>query len=204
MEVYVNEAGELGYEALNPQTTVTDLINALVQFCQIHIDCTICRSTCCSGFIVYADNIFIKNLSNTALRTMDERDSQNLPLRVLKMDRTLKWTVPQNADGKCKFLSRKGRCLIYEARPLVCRMHTCLKCQPDFKETKDNIYYAYQEALKIEMKYLLSTGMSPATAEYSCANPLVGMKNYNAVICDIVKWSQSMRRIPSTQFGADS
>ncbi|WP_139796300.1 YkgJ family cysteine cluster protein [Sporomusa malonica] len=37
----------------------------------------------------------------------------------------------QNADGKCKFLSRKGRCMIYEACPLVCRMHTCILLLPD-------------------------------------------------------------------------
>lgn len=193
MEVYINKAGELTCQAPDPQATVANLIDAIVGFCQLHIDCTACSNTCCSGLIVYADHIFIKNLSNTARRSMDEHDSLELPLRILKMDHTRKWTMLQNADGKCKFLSRKGRCMIYEARPLVCRMHTCLKCERSFKETKDSIYYAYQEALKIEMKNLLSKGIDQSTPDYNYTNPLLGMNNYNAVICDVVKWSQTMQ-----------
>jgi len=190
MEVYINEIGELTCEAPTPQSTVSDLIDATLRFCRTHIDCSLCSHTCCSGLIVYADNIFIKNLSNTKLVTIDKQDSFELILRVLKLDHTAKWTLAQNSDGKCIFLSREYRCLIYEARPLVCRMHTCIKCQQSYIEMKNSLYYAYQQALKMEMQNLLSSVKSPPDPYPNCTNPAFGMKNYDTLISDILKWSE--------------
>lgn len=193
MEIYLNQAGELTCSKPCPKSTVADLIDAVLRFCRQHIDCSGCSNTCCAGLTVYVDNVFIKNLSNTALRAMAEHESIDLISRVLKRDSTMKWTLLKNTDRKCKFLSRIGKCLIYEARPLVCRLHTCLKCEPDFQKMKSSLYYAYQEAAKVEMQQLLSMKETSSTA-YCCTNPLVGMNSYEAIIADVVEWSQAMQR----------
>lgn len=194
MEIYLNATGELACSSPNHNSTVADLIDAVIGFCRQHIDCSACHNTCCAGLSVYADNIFLKNLTSTALRTMDERESIDLVLRVLKLDHTMKWTLLKNADSKCTFLSRKGKCLIYEARPLVCRLHTCINCEPSFQEMKNTLYYAYQEALKVEMQDLLPSKAISPSHRRSCANPLLGMTTYDSLIPVVISWSLQMQR----------
>lgn len=194
MEVYLNKAGELACSVPGAKSTVADLAEAVIRFCRQNIDCSCCRNTCCAGLTVYADNVFLKNLTNTELLTLDERDSMEFILRALKLDDTRRWTLSKKADGECIFLSRTGKCVIYESRPLVCRLHTCLKCEPGFQDMKNSLYYAYQEALKEEMEDLPAVKKTSLSSRGSCANPVLGMTTYDALISEVVSWSLQIQR----------
>lgn len=195
MKVYINDAGELTCEMPLAQSTVAELIAAVEHFCLASINCSICMSTCCAGFIVYADNVFIRNYASMTLQTMGELDTVDAVLRAISLDgKTMKWFVPQKADGKCHFLSYTGRCLIYNIRPLVCRMHVCRPNEPHYKLIKDLLYFAYQEALTYEMINLLSTTKSPEPEYWTRVNPLLGANTYDANILETVAWSQASWR----------
>ena len=61
MKVFLTEAGQLSCDQLEETATVADLIDAVLQICKPHIDCSRCPNTCCAGLIVYADNVFARN-----------------------------------------------------------------------------------------------------------------------------------------------
>ena len=191
MDIFLNDIGELSCEKPGPLITVADLADAVNRFCHANINCSTCTNTCCSGLCVYADNIFFRNLSERASRTLSDSDTLDLILSVLKLDFTMRWTVTPNRSGTCRFLSHKNRCLIYEARPLVCRLHTCLKCSPEFQDLKNNLYYAYREALKTEIQPLLPKGTLSLISN-NVTNPVLGMSNYNTRIRDILLWSKGI------------
>lgn len=195
MEVYLNQAGGLSCCSPDANTSVDDLIRAVEQFCRMNINCSDCADTCCAGFIVYADHVFLRNLERLLLQVDPNRDITGLLVRSLRLDPgNKKWFVPQGKDGKCQYLSRQGNCLIYAIRPLVCRLHVCRQAEADYQELKDNLYYAYHEALKTEMIRLL-TGRDTAMPEYwITSNPLLGMNDYSAEIKKVMAWAKASRQ----------
>jgi hypothetical protein len=56
---------------------------------------------------------------------------------------------------------------------------------------KHSLYYAYQDALRMEMQALTGSMKPVRTANFKLSNPLLGMTNYEAKICDILNWSQT-------------
>lgn len=187
MEIFLNAAGEITCGTPGHESTVADLIMAMERFCLANIDCSLCTNTCCSGFIVYADNIFIRNV-RALLSCEGTSAAADLMFELLRRDpHSRKWYIPQKADGKCIFLAPDGKCLIYQARPLVCRLHVCRKHESGFRKLKDDIYYAYQQALKLET----AAPANPATLGPGPENFLVGMDSYEAKILDVVGWTQA-------------
>jgi Fe-S-cluster containining protein len=195
MESYLDSEGKLACSAPGLQDTVADLAGAVERFCQENINCSTCADTCCAGFIVYADNVFLRNLERLLCQSNPDDDIAELLRRSLGLDPgSGKWFIPQGQEGKCQYLSRHGRCLVYKFRPLVCRLHVCRQAAADYREFKDNLYYAYHEALKVEMTCLI-TGESAAMPEYWAApNPLLGMEDYSAVISEVGDWAKASRQ----------
>ncbi|MCX7781143.1 MAG: YkgJ family cysteine cluster protein [Negativicutes bacterium] len=188
MELFLNKNGEIACDSPDPKATVADLIEAVSAFCRQNIDCAACKHTCCAGLTVYADTVFLKSMSQIARQTMNDQDNSNFTRRVLTLDYTGRWAVAKNLDGRCKFLSHSGRCLIYACRPLVCRLHICLKCDHNFQELKNSIYYAYQTALQAKMHHLAPH--SRLADDYSpvWANPVMEVENYKTAIRDILAY----------------
>lgn len=195
MEVYLNQEGELACSMPDAGASVADLIKTVEQFCRENINCSHCADTCCAGYIVYADNIFLRNLERLLCESNPNDDITGLLFRSLRFEQgNRKWFVPQGKDGKCQYLSRQGRCLVYEARPLVCRLHVCRQAEEGYRELKDDLYYAYHEALRIEMIGLL-TGREAAIPEYWVSpNPLLGMEDYSTDINQVRDWANASRR----------
>lgn len=192
MEVYMNDGGELTCSMPLPQSTVAELAEAIGRFCLKAVDCSVCTHTCCAGFIVYGDNVFIRRLAAMVHQTMGEVDVAAAVLKVIAFDtKTMNWFVRQTNDGTCRFLSRTGRCLIYNIRPLVCRLHVCRPSEPRYKLMKDHLYFAYQEALQYEMTRLLSAANPPWPQHRGKDNPLLNMETYGATIREVVIWSQA-------------
>ena len=191
MPIHLTADGELTCRPPDSYMTVYTLISSIMQFCHEYIDCSNCTNTCCAGLTVYADHVFAHNFLAKCQQTMSRHDSVGLLFHVLQLDNSQTWFLTQSASGRCKFLSSQGKCLIYELRPLVCRLHTCHNCTPAFKQMKYSLYYAYQDALRMEMKALAGS-MNPIwTANCKLSNPLLGMTNYEAKIFDILNWSQT-------------
>lgn len=191
MPIELTADGELTCRPPESYMTVYTLIDSIMQFCHEYIDCSNCTNTCCAGLTVYADHVFAQNFLAKSQQSMSIRDSVDLLFHVLQVDNSQKWFLPQSSSGQCKFLSSQGKCLIYELRPLVCRLHTCRSCTPAFKQMKHNLYYAYQEALRIEMQELAGNIKHINAKDWQLSNPLLGMTNYEAKICDILAWSQT-------------
>lgn len=191
MEIYRNDQGEITCDRLDSDTSVSDLIQAVLRFCHAHVDCTTCIETCCSGLTVYPDHVFLKNLLSISHLTISDQDLADLPWRIMRFDKvTQKWFLPQNGDGSCKFLSQKGRCLLYETRPLVCRLHVCGTVEPVFKKIKDDIYFAYQSALGLEMARLQNGRRLQAVEDAEIANPVSLVDTYEVRVSDILDWSK--------------
>lgn len=194
MELYCNKYGEIACPPPPPTATVADLADAAARFCARHIDCPACTGTCCAGFIVYADNVFASNLAQALLPAALAEAKPNLPLRVLRLDRqTGKWYVPPRPDGKCIFLTRQSRCAIYAHRPLVCRMHICRKSGAAYSAMKENLYFAYQEALGAQMRALAANSDITPPDYWAYTNPLTGMTSYDACIAAILQWSHETK-----------
>nr|WP_092074711.1 YkgJ family cysteine cluster protein [Dendrosporobacter quercicolus]NSL49832.1 YkgJ family cysteine cluster protein [Dendrosporobacter quercicolus DSM 1736] len=167
-----------------------------MDFCRPYLDCAACPNNCCAGFIVYPDPVFTVKLTATARKTMDEYDSSHFPLRAMRLDHQLRWFLPPGPDGYCKFLSPAGRCLIYEARPLVCCLHTCLPCTGEFTAMKNRLYFAGQQALVLKMQNLIAPQSAPPPVYRPWDNPLVTIESYDVLICDILRWSQAAGAFP--------
>lgn len=195
MESYLDPEGKLACSIPDSQDTVADLAEAVERFCQENINCSTCADTCCAGLIVYADNVFLRNLERLLYQSNPDDDVAELLRRSLRLDPgSGKWFIPQGQEGKCQYLSHHGRCLVYKFRPLVCRLHVCQQAAADYRELKDNLYYAYHEALKVEMTRLI-TGKAAAMSGYWAApNPLLGMEEYSAVISEVSDWAKASRQ----------
>jgi len=190
MKVFLTEAGQLSCDQLEETATVADLIDAVLQICKPHIDCSRCPNTCCAGLIVYADNVFARNLFVLAQRSLNPGDTLEFMVRILQPDATGKWTVAKDLASRCKFLTREGKCSIYNIRPLVCRLHTCIPCTPSLQRLKNGLYLAYQEALRTEMSQLLAGNPSQGDLRNEKLNPISGAVNYNTPISTICRWLQ--------------
>jgi Fe-S-cluster containining protein len=191
MIVFINSQGELTCSGLGISTSVSDMINAVLDFCEKHVDCAACRQTCCAGLTVYPDHIFLDRLLQLSRHSLSDQDLAALPTRLLRFDKDAgKWFLPQSDDGCCKFLSRTNRCTIYEARPLVCRLHICGKIESGFKQVKNNIYFAYQDALRLEMTRWLQPEPSSAANVWRTANPALSVASYNVPVAAIQSWIQ--------------
>lgn len=200
MHVYLNSLGEIACEDLGQDVTVSDMSEAIVRFCQNHIDCTICAETCCAGLIVYPDHVFVKSLLHVSRQSLDESDEADLPLRVMRFDIGVQnWILTQNSKCRCKFLSQSGRCLVYQIRPLVCRMHVCGKIEPGFQEIKNIIYNAYKAALRLKMKRYLDRSVHITEANSVSDNPVANKDTYDVPIADIIYWADVTQRgaVPS-------
>ena len=68
--------------------------------------------------------------------------SNFLPLAKSEVERIIAYVKEQRINiskpknGACPFLSREKRCLIYEARPLICRLFKCSAPTPSYKDFK--------------------------------------------------------------------
>jgi Fe-S-cluster containining protein len=191
MKIYINREGEITCTPPDAQATVAELIGAVQEFCLVHIDCSCCRDTCCTGLAVFGDNVFIKQLLRMSREAVGDQYPASLILYTLHLDQgTRKWFVPQTAASGCRFLSRTGRCLIYQTRPLVCRLHTCGKIEANYVQLKRDLYYAYQAALQVEMTNLLAkTGIRQCRQDNSISsNPVISKDNYDSTIAEIITW----------------
>lgn len=194
MYLYLNSRGEIDCGRLSADSTVSDMINAVLYFCQKHVNCGICTDTCCAGLLVYTDHVFLHNLLHVSKQGLDKQDLAEMPSRVMRFNAiSQSWFLPPNEAGRCRFLSHSGRCLIYRIRPLVCRMHVCGRIEPGFKQIKDTIYSAYQSALRSEMTRILHGGRPLEDTDDGLANPVFRTETYDVTIRDILCWSQAMQ-----------
>lgn len=177
MEIYLTAAGEVACTPPGPADTVAGLVAAVLGFAAGRIDCAACRDTCCAGLPVYADNVFAARLAALALPAHGGPDAA-LVRRLLVFDpATGRWRLPHTV-GRCRFLAAGGRCLIYDIRPLVCRLHLCIPSDPAFRCLKDRLYHAYQNALVAELAGAPSAG-----------NPVAGAAGYDVPIGLVLAWS---------------
>lgn len=188
MEIYLTPAGKVACRPPAPEATVVELLAAMERFGRGAIDCTGCAHTCCAGLMVFADNVFVRSLCALARPTVGGQAADDLPRRVLRLDPgSRRWLLRPDRAGHCRFLAADGRCLIYGARPLVCRLHLCLPIEAGLARLKDSLYFAYRHALACELAGL--GGHEPAAA----ANPLIGATAYDAVIGLVTAWAQKAR-----------
>ena len=191
MEVYVNNQGELACSEPQAHSTVLDLISAVEDFCRKHVDCQSCTNTCCAGYIVYADHIFLRRLTALAGLSASAEDADQLAMRSVRWDAQAgKWFLPPGPDGRCRFLSGQGRCLIYRARPLVCRLHVCYPAEGGYKQLKDSIYYAYHQAGRSEMSCMMFRDNPRSWDRVAEENPVFDLNDYAAVIQQVAAWAK--------------
>lgn len=193
MVVFINNQGELACSGLDTGATVNDLIHAVLQFCERHINCTGCPQTCCAGLTVYPDHVFLHRLLELSRHSLDRQDLDDLPGRLMGYDPAAgKWFLRQHSGGRCPFLSPAGRCMIYAARPLVCRLHVCGSIEPGFRELKFTLYAAYQDALCREMAHRLPPELRPSATAGHPDNPVAGKTDYDTPVFAISAWHRGL------------
>ena len=185
MIVYLDTNGELTCGPVSETDTVADLAVAVEEFCRLRLDCGNCLNTCCAGLIVHADSVFVNSLD----RLVRQADGEYwLPRTLGRDERTGKWFLPPKEDGCCRYLSARGRCLIYRFRPLVCRLHTCFPAAEEYGRLKEDIYFVYQEVLKERM-----------TGKPTGVHPLPAMNDYRTGLRVIREWA-ALRRTGQEAF----
>lgn len=178
MEIYLTVTGELDCTPPEPAAAVADLAVAVARFAAPRIDCAACANSCCAGLAVYADGVFAGRLVG------GERDPGVMLRRLLRFEPAMGvWRLPQTSGGRCRFLAGDGRCLIYLIRPLVCRLHICIRSEAGFARLKEDIYLAYHQALAAEL-----AGVPPS------GNPVSGAADYDASIAAIIEWAKGTTR----------
>lgn len=190
MIIYLNSNGELTCETPKPGETVANLVDAVLAFCQTSVDCAICSNTCCSGLTVYPDNVFLRRLLTIAGEDAASFAKAEITGSVLAFGKSSGyWYMKQNCQGRCKFLSAKNRCLIYPARPLVCRLHVCYNIDHHFQQLKNLIYFSYREALRWELAHEFRLEHYLLHKDFLVANPTLNCTAYVTAIASIIDWA---------------
>ncbi len=86
----------------------------------LRFECTQC-GRCCSGGGDY--HVFLNTDEAELIRESLQLSVGWFRQRYLHQLESGELTVVLNADGRCSFLDRDGRCSVYEVRPMQCRTY---------------------------------------------------------------------------------
>lgn len=86
----------------------------------LRFECTQC-GRCCRGGGAY--HVFLNAAEAEQIREVLQLSRDWFWRRYLQRLDSGELTVVLNADGRCSFLDRNGRCSVYEVRPMQCRTY---------------------------------------------------------------------------------
>lgn len=198
MKLCLDPTGKLDYEALAPEDTVQDLLDAVDVFLNAHpLPCFDCAESCCrKAWAVEVDNVFVR-------RHAGEGEAAG---RFVRERLKLKFNGPMefnqyvlNKKTDCDFILPDNHCKVYGIRPVICRLYVCVPRGRRYDLVRGLVAATYLQALVMEEK-LRHGGQKPETERRYRRNPALFAGDYSLKLMDILSYSERMGWLESEDF----
>lgn len=170
---------------LSPTDSIQSICDTLQSFLDENpLNCDSCRNSCCRLFPIRPDNVFIK-------KTFPRTKIQNV---LAFKDRQYTMPFIEDSQGLLCEYNCSGKCSIYQTRPVICRLYTCLPVTEKWSSLLDIIAQSYKNALEYEImeqtvKSIGNRGVMLDLPEER-SNPALYADDYAVQIGEILNWAQ--------------
>lgn len=184
MRLFMDNDGKVNFDAIFRDTTVNDLLNGVDEFLGSNIQsCEKCRESCCTkpwsfGF----DNVCVKRLAGKNSEAVSSFVKENLIPKENIIKEFDQFVLDKHR--KCHYITEANRCRIYDKRPIICRLYTCIPKSNRYNLIREITGAVFLEALVIEEEI-----KSEDESKQHFVNPAVNAEDYNILLSDIIEYA---------------
>ena len=190
MDLTINTEGRVDYDQISESTTVQDLLDAVDFFLRDNpLPCAACGDSCCKNpWSVEVDNVSVRRLCRGDERRTTEFIRDKLVRKTNRIHEIEQFVLKK--DGACLFVTEANLCLVYEHRPLICRLYLCNPKSYRYNVLRQIIGSTFLSALVLEAG-LREPKPSRLTKRGRRENPAVYAGDYTVLLADILDYAQS-------------
>ena len=184
MNLLWNAAGAVDIDALEPGTTVQDLLDAIDVFLQANpLDCTGCALSCCRrAWSVEVDNVSAGRLCGGQGAEVSCFVREKL---MLKRNHALGFNqFVLNKTTDCHYILPDNRCGVYAVRPIICRLYICGALSPRYNALRSAVGATYLQALVLE-----EAQRADGAPVQAGNNPALSARDYSLRLTDILRYA---------------
>lgn len=192
MQFTRNADNKLDYIKLSPSDSVQSISDALQQYLNFYpLSCDSCKESCCSVFPIRPDNVFMKQPEFFPVEKQQCNGNWFLKDALDFENRLYVMPKKETSNGAICYYCNDGKCTIYNERPILCRLYTCISISDRWNELLNIIVQAYKNALEYEIMEqtvrLRGGKVSPHPIEER--NPALYADDYSLQIGKLLHWS---------------
>lgn len=193
MEIYLNNEHKVDYKGITENTSVQDLINAVIEYANTREkQCANCKATCCKQgpyWQINVDNVCVKK--NAGFK---EDNIERFINNKLVTNQNHMYILKKIKS--CRFLNGFNKCSIYDKKPICCTLYLCDKLSEEYNLLRNLTGYSfeaalvYEELIKMELKAGISMESINKYFEKELQNPAYGAKDYDIPLIKVLNWDK--------------
>lgn len=189
MILFPDSEGKLNYSKITSESTVQDLLDAIDLFLSSQpLSCNKCRESCCKkSWAVEMDNVCVNRLCHRdedAISSFIRGKLVKTKNHFLEFDQYI-FKKGQN----CCYVTDGNLCMIYEQRPLICRLYVCSAKSRRYNMIRELTGAAFLKAFILEEK-MRRNKFTKRTVNRYRRNPAFLAEDYHIRLADILNYAQ--------------
>ena len=187
MLVFLNSEDKVDYDKIDENTTVKDLLAAVDVFLSENpLPCDNCEESCCKkAWSVEMDNVCVNRLSGGSPEAQRAFVKEHL-VKKKNYYRDMDQYV-LNKEKNCTYITDSNKCLIYQDRPIICRLYLCSAKSLRYGTLRELVGTTYLKALVLEYR-MNSKMLSEKTISKYKRNPVLLSREYDVTLHKIIKY----------------
>jgi Fe-S-cluster containining protein len=189
MKIFVDKDGKVNYDKVCKDETVKDVLQAMDEFLNNNpLPCDKCEESCCKkSWSVEMDNVCVNGICNWNNKTALEYVRNRLVKKKNYYREFFQFVLDK--EKNCTYIDESNRCIIYEKRPIICRLYICSDKSFRYNMLRELIGSTYLRALVLENR-INSNNFTERTIKKYKKNPAVFAEDYDILLEEIFKYAR--------------